>query len=114
MTAPPTISIDPQAFWQDPYPVLADMRAMAAVCFVPELNANLMVRRDDIFTCEKNMAVFSSDQPGGLMTVLTGENMMRKDSEPHLRERKKCFHALSPIRYVTFGRHNSNVTHRRL
>jgi hypothetical protein len=96
MTAPPIVSIDPQAFWQDPYPVLAEMRAKTPICFVPELNATLMVRRDDIFTCEKNVAVFSSDQPGGLMTVLMGENMMRKDGEPHMQERKQCFPALSP------------------
>ena len=76
--------------------MLAEMRAKTPICFVPELNANLMVRRDDIFTCEKNIAVFSSDQPGGLMTVLMGENMMRKDGEPHMRERKQCFPALSP------------------
>lgn len=96
MTAPPVVHIDPQSFWQDPYPVLAEMRAKTPICFVPELNAHLMVRRDDIFTCEKNIAVFSSDQPGGLMTVLMGENMMRKDGEPHMRERKQCFPALSP------------------
>lgn len=96
MTAPPIVHIDPQSFWQDPYPALAEMRAKTPICFVPELNANLMVRRDDIFTCEKNIAVFSSDQPGGLMTVLMGENMMRKDGEPHMRERKQCFPALSP------------------
>ena len=96
MTPPPIVHIDPQSFWQDPYPALAEMRAKTPICFVPELNANLMVRRDDIFTCEKNIAVFSSDQPGGLMTVLMGENMMRKDGEPHMRERKQCFPSLSP------------------
>ncbi|MEM9575112.1 MAG: cytochrome P450 [Pseudomonadota bacterium] len=96
MSPPPIVNIDPKSFWQDPYPVLAEMRAKTPICFVPELNANLMVRRDDIFTCEKNIAVFSSDQPGGLMTVLMGENMMRKDGEPHMRERKQCFPALSP------------------
>ncbi|MEP1207323.1 MAG: cytochrome P450 [Rhizobiaceae bacterium] len=96
MTTPPSVSIDPQEFWRDPYPALADMRANSPICFVPELNATLMVRRDDIFTCEKNIAVFSSDQPGGLMTVLMGENMMRKDGEPHMLERRQCFPALSP------------------
>ncbi len=96
MSAPPIISIDPQKFWQDPYPVLAQMRAKTPICFVPELNATLMVKRDDIFTCEKNIAVFSSDQPGGLMTVLMGENMMRKDGDAHMLERRQCFPTLSP------------------
>ncbi len=96
MNRPPVFDIDPQAFWKDPYPSLAEMRKSAPICFVPQLNATLMTRRDDIFTCEKNIAVFSSDQPGGLMTELMGENMMRKDGQPHLEERKQAFPALSP------------------
>ena len=72
------------------------MRQLAPVVNVPQLNATLMTRRDDIFECEKNVAVFSSDQPGGLMTVLMGENMMRKDGEAHQTERKQVFPALSP------------------
>jgi len=72
------------------------MRQLAPVVSVPQLNATLMTRRDDIFECEKNIAVFSSDQPGGLMTVLMGENMMRKDGEAHQVERKQVFPALSP------------------
>ncbi len=96
MSAAPIISIDPRKFWHDPYPTLAKMRANTPICFVPELNATLMVKRDDIFTCEKNVAVFSSDQPGGLMTVLMGENMMRKDGDAHMLERRQCFPALSP------------------
>ena len=72
------------------------MRQLAPVVKVPQLHAALMTRRDDIFLCEKNIAVFSSDQPGGLMTVLMGENMMRKDGEAHQIERKMAFPALSP------------------
>lgn len=93
---PPEFNIDPNAFWDDPYPALAEMRATAPICFVPQLNAVLLTLRDDIFTCEKNIEVFSSHQPGGLMTVLMGENMMRKDGAPHLQERKQAFQALSP------------------
>jgi cytochrome P450 len=96
MKAPPRISVDLRSFWQNPYPVLAEMRRNTPICHVPELQANLMVRRNDIFTCEKNVEVFSSDQPGGLMTVLMGENMMRKDGEAHMSERRQCFPALSP------------------
>ena len=79
MSAPPVFDIDPQAFAADPYPQLARMRAEAPICFVPQLGSILFTRRDDIATCEKNVAVFSSDQPGGLMNVLMGQNMMRKD-----------------------------------
>ncbi|NBS30340.1 MAG: hypothetical protein EBS76_07460, partial [Actinobacteria bacterium] len=69
MSTAPVVNIDPTAFWNDPYPTLAEMRANTPICFVPELNATLITRRDDIHTCEKNVAVFSSDQPGGLMNV---------------------------------------------
>ena len=92
----PTFDIDPAAFAKDPYPTLAKMRASAPICYVPQLNATLLTKRDDIFTCEKMIDVFSSDQPGGLMTVLMGENMMRKDGEPHMQERKEIFPAISP------------------
>jgi cytochrome P450 len=93
---PPVFEIDPKSFWQNPYPALAEMRKTSPICFVPQLNATLFTKRDDIFTCEKMVDVFSSDQPGGLMTVLMGENMMRKDGEQHLLERKQTFPALSP------------------
>ena len=84
---PPSISIDRSAFWKDPYPVLAQMRANTPICYVPELDAVLITRRDDIFRFEKNVDVFSSKQPGGLMTVLMGENMMRKSGDAHKLER---------------------------
>ncbi|MEZ5870805.1 MAG: cytochrome P450 [Nitratireductor sp.] len=94
--APPIVDIDPKAFWTDPYPALARMRRDTPVCFVPQLNAVLMTRRDDIYTCEKNIEIFSSRQPQGLMTRLMGENMMRKDGEDHMRERRQVFPAISP------------------
>lgn len=92
----PVYEIDPAAFWADPYPDLARMRAEAPIAFVPQLGATLLTRRDDIFREEKNIAVFSSLQPGGLMTRLMGENMMRKDGEPHMAERRAIFPTVSP------------------
>ena len=96
MSNAPTFHVDPAAFWTDPYPALAHMRAEAPICFVPELNATLLTRRDDIHTCEKNVAVFSSDQPGGLMNVLMGQNMMRRDGAAHREERFVYYPAISP------------------
>ncbi|MDE4140105.1 MULTISPECIES: cytochrome P450 [Rhodobacterales] len=92
----PVYNIDPQAFWQDPYPDLARMRAEAPVAYVPQLDAVLITRRDDIFREEKRIEVFSSDQPEGLMTQLMGRNMMRKDGAAHMGERKAIFPAVSP------------------
>ena len=96
MSNAPVVNIDPSAFWDDPFPALAEMRATTPICFVPELNATLITRRDDIHTCEKNVAVFSSDQPGGLMNVLMGQNMMRKDGDDHRKERFVYYPAISP------------------
>lgn len=96
MAKPPVMSIDAAEFWRDPYPALAQMRRLAPAVFVPELNAVLMTRRDDIFACEKNIEVFSSLQPDGLMTKLMGENMMRVDGEPHLEQRRQAMPSLSP------------------
>src|SRR4029450_7919899 len=49
-----------------------------------------------IFTQEKRIDVFSSHQPNGLMNVLMGQNMMRKDGDAHMTERQAMFPAVSP------------------
>jgi len=92
----PTVEIDLQAFYSDPYPHLKAMRKNSPLCFVPGLGANLLTLHEDIVQCEKNVEVFSSEQPGGLMTVLMGENMMRKDGAQHVIERKQSMPSLSP------------------
>lgn len=96
MPAAPKYEIDFDAFRRDPYPVLADMRANAPIAFVPQLGAIVFTRRDDIFTCEKNIEVFSSHQPEGLMNRLMGHNMMRKDGADHTTERSAIFPSVSP------------------
>jgi cytochrome P450 len=96
MSDAPIYNIDLTAFWTDPYPDLARMRALCPIAYVPELGATLITRRDDIFREEKRIEIFSSEQPGGLMTVLMGENMMRKDGAAHAAERRAVFPSLSP------------------
>jgi cytochrome P450 len=96
MSTAPEVPIDPKAFAADPYPVLKRMQRETPIAFVPQLGATLLTKRADIFTCEKNIAVFSSHQPAGLMNVLMGHNLMRKDGAPHLAERKAIFPSLSP------------------
>jgi len=92
----PIVNLDLKSFTADPYPILANMRRKTPICFVPQLDATLLTRHSDIFACEKNVDVFSSDQPGGLMNVLMGQNMMRKDGDAHLLERRQAQPALSP------------------
>ncbi|MDV4144545.1 cytochrome P450 [Shimia sp. FJ5] len=96
MSTAPVFEIDPKAFWDDPYPTLAKMRAEAPIAYVPQLGATLLTKRDSIFENEKKIEIFSSDQPEGLMTVLMGQNMMRKDGAAHLAERKAVFPTVSP------------------
>ena len=96
MSNAPITHIDLTSFLADPYPTLAHMRAKAPITYVPELDATLFTRRDDIHKHEKRIEVFSSIQPDGLMTQLMGQNMMRKDGEEHLAERRALFPALSP------------------
>ena len=71
-----------------PIPILAQLRQQTPVAWVPQLNSVLLVRRDDIVRCEKDVATFSSEQPEGLMNRLMGRNMMRKDGREHTQERK--------------------------
>ena len=101
MSDAPVFHLDPDDFWKDPYPSLQQMRAEAPICTVPELGATLLTKRDDIHTCEKNIDVFSSDQPGGLMNLLMGKNMMRSDGEDHRRERFVYYPVISPRRVKT-------------
>ena len=96
MNTAPRVDIDLHSFWDDPYPTLARLRAEAPIAFIPQLNGTVMARHEDIMASEKLIEVFSSDQPGGLMTRLMGHNMMRRDGGAHAAERKVIFPGLSP------------------
>ena len=96
MSNAPHFDIDVAGFWADPYPALAEMRKEAPIAFVPQLGSTVFTRRDDIFTQEKRIDVFSSHQPAGLMNTLMGHNMMRKDGDAHMAERAAMFPSVSP------------------
>ena len=96
MTAAPHFDIDMDSFWRDPYPTLARLRAAAPVAYVPQLDGIVITRRDDIDIWEKRIDIFSSEQPGGLMTRLMGQNMMRCDGEAHQTQRRAMQPAVSP------------------
>ena len=93
---PISFNINYTDFTKNPYPVFAELRNSAPISFVPELDAILLTKHSDIFICEKNISVFSSVQPDGLMTKLMGQNMMRKDGEDHKAERRTIFPTVSP------------------
>ncbi len=105
MPTAPRFDIDPVAFWNDPYPAYVHLRRNAPVAFVPQLGAVLLTRRDDVFHWEKEVETFSSDQPGGLMNRLMGQNMMRKDGLAHMAERKVYSPAIAPRAVANIWRH---------
>lgn len=105
MSTAPSVSIDPAAFWRDPYPTLKELREKTPIAFVPELGATLFTRRDDIYVYEKMIEVFSSHQPQGLMNRLMGHNMMRKDGPAHQAERAMIFPSVSPRTVRTHWTH---------
>ena len=92
----PVHNIDISNFKRNPYPDLKEMRTSNPICFVPQVKATMICDRDSIYECEKNTNVFSSVQPEGLMTILMGQNMMRKDGIAHFEERKTIFKTISP------------------
>ena len=96
MSSAPEFHIDLSEFRENPYPALKQMRAEAPIAYVPELGRTLLTRLDDIKAAEPDIEHFSSAQPEGLMTLLMGENMMRKDGEAHSVERKAIFPTVSP------------------
>ena len=96
MSNAPIFEININKFWENPYPQLKYMRENHPICYVPQLKSTLFTKRDSIAENEKKIDIFSSVQPGGLMTTLMGENMMRKDGESHQLERKAILPSISP------------------
>ena len=92
----PIHNVDISNFKRNPYPDLKQMRSSNPICFVPQVKATMICDRASIYECEKNTDVFSSVQPQGLMTILMGQNMMRKDGKDHFEERKTIFKTISP------------------
>ena len=96
MPAPPVVEIDLKQFHADPYPALAMLRQQYPVAYVPALDATVITKRADVVVSEKNIDVFSSSQPDGLMNQLMGHNMMRKDGADHTHERKMLLPGFVP------------------
>ena len=96
MSSAPIFELDINTFWKNPYPILREMRKNNPICYVPQLKSTLFTKRNSIADNEKRIDVFSSNQPGGLMTTLMGENMMRKDGDMHIKEKQSIRPTISP------------------
>ena len=53
MSNAPVFEIDPQLLWRDPYPIFAELRARAPIAYVPQLDAVVLSRLDDVSACER-------------------------------------------------------------
>jgi hypothetical protein len=71
-----------------PIPPLPDYEGTRPLPSCRSSAAPLLCNRDDIFVSEKQIDVFSSHQPCGLMNKLMGHNMMRKDGAANLNDRR--------------------------
>ena len=76
-----------------PYPYLAYLRAEAPVHWVPALNAFLVTRYDDVATCLRDPATFSSiamrrQAPGRDPNDRSGNSVITTDPPEHTRLRK--------------------------
>ena len=96
MSSAPVFNLDPIAFKADPYPILESMRATSSIVYAPALGATVFLSRDEMFAAEKDVPVFSSASPNGIMTRLMGRNMMKQDGAGHLVERRALFKAFAP------------------
>ena len=67
MSNAPHFDIDVPTSGPIPIRTWRRMRKEAPIAFVPQLGSTVFTRRDDIFTQEKRIDVFSSHQPAGLM-----------------------------------------------
>ena len=104
MARAPVFDVDLASFKQNPYPILENMRLHAPNAYVPALDAILITKLDDIFSLEKKIEIFSSNQPESLMTRLVGQNMMCKHGLEHQMERKAIFPTLLPKAVQNFWR----------
>ncbi|MEV2266884.1 cytochrome P450 [Nonomuraea africana] len=105
--------MNPQAFYRDPYPVYAEARRTRGLTFLPELDAWLVSRHEDVREVLRKPEQFSSARAlrpdylpgraalselvkgfGGVQAVLTA------DGDAHRRLRRPLTRGLSPARVV--------------
>ena len=61
MSNAPVFDIDTRAFLKEPYPFLERIRASFPIAYAPALDAVLITKRDDVFTLERKIDIFSSN-----------------------------------------------------
>ena len=92
----PRYDLDINRFSVDPYPDLKELRSCAPIAFIPQLNATMITKQEDILEVGRRPDIFSSQLPNSLMNRLMGENLMRRDGAEHAYERNIVAPAISP------------------
>jgi len=92
----PRYNLDLNRFSVDPYPDLKELRSCAPIAFIPQLNATMITKQEDILEVGRRPDIFSSQLPNSLMNRLMGENLMRRDGAEHAYERNIVAPAISP------------------
>jgi cytochrome P450 len=103
--------VNPQAFYRDPYPLYAEARRTRGLTFVPELDAWLVSRREDVREVLSKPEQFSSAGalrpdylPGkaALSELIKGfggrQAVLGADGDAHRRLRRPLTRGLSPAR----------------
>lgn len=71
----------------DPHPVFARLREERPVCWVPELDGWLVMRRDLVLEAMRDAATFTVDDPRFTTARVIGPSMLSRDGDEHRRHR---------------------------
>ncbi len=90
-------SISIEALIDAPYDIYKCLRAQSPVTRVPSINRIMLTKAADTKRVKEDWELFSSDDPRTPMTrAFQAHTLMRKDGEPHKRERNAMAPAFSP------------------
>ena len=73
----------------DPYPKLAELRALEPVTWVPETGMWYVTRRDDVLDVLRDPDLFTTDAPSVIRDMF-GAHMMTTEGPTQLRYKRKC------------------------
>ncbi len=91
MTAPVTL----YQLSDDPYPVLARLRASHPVSWFEEIGMWIVTRRDDVVTVLRDPERFTTDHPRSPIGDIFGRQMLSLDGDAQKRIKAACIHPFS-------------------
>jgi cytochrome P450 len=86
-----------EALTEDPYPIYADLRRSAPVCYIPAVDLWFVTRWADVVAAAEDATRFPASMPGSpLDRTLGGKNVLTVDGETHARIRDPMETTLRP------------------